>query len=448
MATLNRSLVALALIGSLAACEKDVVLPGQRFDLRQPLDENAAAAEGVNIPDAGPSANISVPIQLPPALANADWSHRAGGPAHLAPHVALSGAPQLVWQTSIGAGNSRRARITAAPVVGGGAVFAMDAASRISAVQAASGAVLWSFDAVLPGERSESASGGGLAYGEGRLFVTTGFGELIALSASDGSVIWRQRFDAPVSGAPTVSGGMVYVAGRDSTGWAVSAADGRQRWVLGGVPSPSGFAGPAAPALTDRNVLFPFASGELVAATRDRGNRVWTTPVAGRRAGRAVAFIPDITGDPVVAGRVIYAGTSAGRTVAIDPETGAQLWEAGEGASGPVLPIGGSVFLVSDEARLVRLQASDGKTVWAVPMPFFLRDNVRRQRDVHAHFGPLLAGGRLVVASSDGELRFFAPDSGAALGALAIPGGAAAAPAAAGGALFVVTGSGQLLAYR
>ncbi|MGB1006987.1 MAG: hypothetical protein ACPGVX_07405, partial [Thalassobaculaceae bacterium] len=32
---------------------------------------------------------------------------------------------------------------------------------------------------------------------------------------------------------------------------------------------------------------------------------------------------------------------------------------------------------------------------------------------VYAHYGPVLAGGRLVVASSDGVLRFFTPESGA-----------------------------------
>ena len=115
---------------------------------------------------------------------------------------------------------------------------------------------------------------------------------------------------------------------------------------------------------------------------------------------------------------------------------------------GPVLVAGGSLFIVNDEAMLVRLDAETGAVIWTVPMPYFDNDKPKRQKAITAHFGPVLAGGRIVVASGDGLLRLFDPASGAAVGTVEVPGGAAAQPALAGGMLFVVTGSGQLLAYR
>lgn len=451
-AGLNRGIGALALLGLLAACgDREVILEGQRFGLRVPLEASAGAETGATValpPElSGERVNESRPVSLPAPVANADWTHRAGSPSHLMPHLALSAAPQRVWTANIGAGDSRRQKITAAPVVAGGRIFVMDAANQVSAVST-TGEVLWSADATLPGERAQSASGGGLGYGEGRLFVTTGFGELIALDPATGAVQWRQRFEAPVTGAPTVAGGMVYISARDSGGWAISAADGRQRWVLSGVPSSSGRAAPAAPAVAGDTVYFPFGSGEIVAATAARGEERWTGAVAGRRPGRAVAFIGDITGDPVVAGGVVYAGSAAGRTVALRTDTGQEVWSAPEGAYGPVAVAGGSVFLVSDEARLVRLDAASGAPVWSVGMPLYDRDNPRRQVGIHAHFGPILAGGRLVVVSDDRLIRLFAPENGALAGTVELPSGAAAAPALAGGTLYVVTGNGQLHAFR
>ena len=59
-----------------------------------------------------------------------------------------------------------------------------------------------------------------------------------------------------------------------------------------------------------------------------------------------------------------------------------------------------------------------------------------------------MAGGRLVVASGDGVLRFFDPASGATVGQAAIPGGASSNPVVAGGTLYVVSQKGQLLAFR
>lgn len=444
--TIRRPVAALALLALLAACEREVILSGQRFELRAPLDASSTAAPGVDVRLDRPE-NRVLPISLPAPVTNADWSHRGGSVTNLMPHVALSAAPQPLWSASIGAGNSRRQAITAAPVVAGGQVFTLDAQSRVAAFST-SGAALWAFDATPPGESNASASGGGLAVAGGRVYATTGFGELLALDAASGALVWRHRFDAPVTGAPTVAGDTVYVSGRDSTGWAIYAADGRERWVISGVPSSSGFAGGAAPAVTDRLAIFPFASGEVAAATRDRGNRSWTAPVAGQRAGRAIALVSDITGDPVVAGAVTYAGSASGRLRALRTDTGERVWDAAEGALGPVWPAGGSIFLVSDESRLVRLDAATGQVIWSVEMPHFLRDSPRRRQAVVAHYGPVLAGGRLVVASSDGEVRFFAPESGALTGALALPGGAAAAPAVAGGVLYVVSQSGQIHAFR
>lgn len=449
MAKIGGLVGALALASVLAGCERELILAGQRFDTRTPLDQTLPAVEGALVADVSVPENRSVPVALGAAVANGDWTHRAGSASRAMPHLALGAAPQRLWAATIGTGANRRARITVAPVVAGGTVFAMDARNRLTALSAASGGVLWSADVSLPGESVETASGGGLAVGDGRLFVTTGFGELIAMNPANGAVIWRQRFDGPVSGAPAVSGGTVYVAGRDATGWAVNAADGKQKWVNAGVRQTAGLQGGIAPAVTDRLVVMPYSSGQVIALDRAKGEPVWTGAVAGQRGGRSAAFVADLTGDPVVSGGKVYVGSAAGRTAAFRADTGEALWEAREGAMGPAWPVGNAVYVVADDGRLVRLDANTGETVWAVPLGHFKRDNPRRQLGATAHFGPVLAGGRLVVASSDGLVRFFAPDSGATLGVIEMPGGgAAAAPAVAGGTLFVVTTGGQVQAFR
>ena len=207
-------------------------------------------------------------------------------------------------------------------------------------------------------------------------------------------------------------------------------------------------AGGAAPAVEGGTVIFPFTSGLLLAAASDTGTSLWTSAITGTRLGRAYADVGDITGDPVVSGGVVYAGTEGGRTGAYRADTGERLWTANEGALNPPLVAGGSVFVVNDEARLVRLNASTGAVIWAVQMPYFTKDKVAKQLSIYAHFGPVLAGGHVVVASSDGYLRMFNATDGSLAGSVALPGGAAAAPALAQGMLFVVSAKGQLLAFR
>ena len=60
--------------------------------------------------------------------------------------------------------------------------------------------------------------------------LTKRYGELVALDAASGAVLWRQRVDAPISGAPATDGQAVYVSGRDGSAWAVNAADGKVIW--------------------------------------------------------------------------------------------------------------------------------------------------------------------------------------------------------------------------
>lgn len=447
--TLGLVVTGLGLITLLAACgERELILPGERFNVRTPLDASVPVeGEAAPVAPADRPENLSVPISLPAASSNVDWTHRGGNNRHLAPHGALSASPQRVWSVNIGSGSTRRNRIAAAPVVADGRIFTIDGQSGLVAT-ATSGARLWGTDLAAQFDRGGNVSGGGLAYANGRLFAATGFGEIVALDPASGAVIWRQRFDAPVMGAPSVDNGVVYVGGRDGAAFALTADAGRILWDIAGTPNGVGMVGAAGPAVATGTVLFPTAGGEVTAVLKDGTSRVWLTSVAGKRLGRVYASVADVTGDPVIAGGTTYVGTSAGRTVALDTETGKLIWAAGEGALAPVLPVGRSVFLVNDEARLVRLDAATGDVIWTVEMPYFVKEKIKKRKAITAHYGPVLAGGRLVVASGDGILRFFNPTDGAMVATADIPGGAASQPALAGGVLYIVSGNGQLHAFR
>lgn len=436
----NALIGGLAAIALLSACEKEQILTGKRLDLRADLSaEDAGQA---------PAPGAARPVALPAQVANADWPQRAGGPTHAAPHAALSAAPRLAFTAEIGQGADRRHRITADPVVAGGRIFTVDSRARVTAT-GTNGATLWSADLTPAGDNPDDASGAGLAVSGGTLFVSLGFGDLVALDAASGREIWRQDLDAPAAGAPVVAGGLVYLAARDSRGWAVDPANGRVRWTIEGTPGFAGVVGGAAPAVTDRLAIFPFSSSELTAALREGGTEVWTANVAGRRPGRVYAKISDISGDPVVSGGRIYAGSPTGRTDAIDLASGEVLWSAREGAMSPVVVAGGAVYTVSDQAELVRLDAATGDTVWTRPLPFFEPTRrLNKRKDVYAHYGPVLAGGRLWVASDDGLLRGFDPASGDLAAQVELPGGAATDPVVAGRTLYVVSKRGQLLAFR
>jgi outer membrane protein assembly factor BamB len=434
---IRNGLFGLAALLVLAACAPvDVTLPGERQDIRAPFGQ----AENTE--------NRTAPIHLARAVNHTSWPQRAGNASHSIANAAFATTPSALWTASIGQGNDRRHRITADPVAADGRIFTLDSRATVSATSSA-GATLWSRDLTPPSDNPDDASGGGLAVVDGTLFVTTGFGDLIALSAATGTVIWTQRLDAPATGAPTVKGGLVYVVTRDGRAWAIRVDNGRVRWQVAGTPSVSGIVGGSGPAVGAGRVFFPFGSAQIVAAFPKGGLKIWSASVAGERLGRAYAQLSDVTGDPVVVGNTVYAGNPSGRTVALNAATGETRWTAREGAVGPVVVAGGSVFLISDRAQLVRLKSSNGRRIWASQLPDFQpARNPRRQRDVYAHFGPVLAGGRLWVASGDGQLRSFDPVNGNQVVSVALPGGGTTRPIVVDGVMYVVSGDGQLMAFR
>jgi outer membrane protein assembly factor BamB len=81
-------------------------------------------------------------------------------------------------------------------------------------------------------------------------------------------------------------------------------------------------------------------------------------------------------------------------------------------------------------------------------LPNFTKSNVGRRSDIFAHYGPILAGGRLIIASSDGLLRQFDPAKGELITTVKIPSGAASAPIVVDGTLYVLSTNGNLLAFR
>ncbi|WP_322892110.1 MULTISPECIES: PQQ-binding-like beta-propeller repeat protein [unclassified Yoonia] len=426
--TLRPFIGAALVLSVLAACgDEQIILPGERFDIR---------AEAVSV-------NQSLPIALPQAQANADWTHRTARPAH----PALGAALQPAFVANIGEGDSRRARITSEPVVAGGVVYTVDARATVSATST-SGAPIWSRNLTPERFNPGAASGGAVSFGGGRVYVTTGFGEITALNAATGEVIWDKNLNAPVNAPATFSGDLVYVVARDSTAWALDAATGLTRWQQIGTPSLTAFSGSAPVAVSGETVVIPFPSGELLATFPQGGLTRWSNVVSGDRLGRPSSLVSDIAGAPVIDAGRVYAASFGGRSVAFDVRDGSRIWTAGEGAVGTLWLAGGSLFMVNDISELVRLDAATGAPVWRVELPDFEGENTRRQRSVIAHFGPVLAGGRLIVASSDGLIRQFDPASGALIGTVDLPGGAASAPVVAGQTLYVISKTGQLHAFR
>ena len=433
--------IALALVSSivLAGCsDREVILPGKREPI---LTSEPSATKGAGA--------LSAPkaFAMPKQKNNAAWPQGHASPSTQVVHAALSAAPKPLWALSVGTGDRARNRITADPIVAEGIVFTLDSLSVLTATSAA-GRRLWSRDLTPTSERAGDADGGGIAYGDGVVFVSTGYGVLHALDPKSGSALWKQELKGSGNGRPSYFDGVVYLVSQDSVAWAIEAATGRIRWQLDHLNDVNNMSGSTGPAISEKLVVFGFGAGDLQAAFRGGGLTLWNATLAGGRRGRAVATIDDIATSPVISGSTVFAANTSGRIAAMRLDSGARLWTAPFGARSLLWPAGGSLFFVNDLGQLMRLDATDGSKVWSVDLPGFVSLAQRKSKDVVTHHGPVLAGGRLLLASGDGLLRQFDPETGAEHSAIRLGSGATANPIVADGILYILCRDGKLRAYR
>lgn len=385
------------------------------------------------------------PMQLPEAWTNQFWPQAGGYPNHAMGHLSLPAAVEKAWSVSVGAGGNRRAPLTAAPVVAEGSVFTLDTKGVVSSFDLASGKRKWEQSVVPRGEEDTGAVGGGLAYAAGRLFVTNGYKHLTAISPESGAAIWKAAIPAPARAAPAVMADRVYIITMDNRLSVFSAADGAPLWSYAGVSETTNLLGSAAPAVDETLVVLPLSSGEIFGLRPENGQVAWDDNLSAVRRAGALSSIADIRGLPVIDQGVVYAVSYSGRMVALDQVTGQRIWQREMGSAEMPWAAGDTVFSVNTEQQLVALTRARGDVRWVVQLPRY--DGGDREEPI-VWAGPVLAGGRLVVAGSNGEMLEIATADGQVLRTHKMGAAATLPPVVVGGTLLVLTADGKLTAWR
>lgn len=436
----TRRAALLGAAGLLAGCETfdDIFgeskkpLPGERRPVlapRRDLEADAALA--------------NAPMDLPQPEARADWPQAGGNAGHAPGHLALPGSLSRAWTASVGSGNSYRSRITAGPVVAEGTVFASDAFGVVSAFDLGSGGRRWRFD-TKPKEDDVGAVGGGCAYEGGVLYVASGMAELLALNPADGQPRWRVALPAPARGAPSVSNGRIFVPTLNNAVTAFSAEDGKKLWDYSAQSTPALPLGLPAPAVFEDFLVAGFPSGELVAMRPDDGRVLWTESLAAGRGG--LGDISGVRGLPVIDRGRVYATSMGGLSMAVDLRSGRRLWEREIGGTETPLVVGEWVFVIGGTGNLVAIGREDGRVRWLAELNAPPKG---KDKADPASFGPpVMAGGRILLPSSKGELLQIDPGTGTVAGRLRLPDGCSQPGLVASGTLVLLCDNGTLAAYR
>lgn len=385
-----------------------------------------------------------VAVTLPEAFVNTEWSQHGGDPSKAMGHVALGGQPQQVWTASI-AGSTPRARLAASPVVAGGKLFVIDADARVIAMDAQTGAKLW--ETPLPAEgNGRSLFGGGVSVAGDRVFASTGVGDVAALNVSDGAIVWKKRPGGPLRGAPTLANGHAYVMSQDNQIFALNQSDGETQWTESATLQVTAVFGVAAPAAAQGTVIAGYSSGELNAYRYENGRTLWGDALSRTSISTAVASLTDIDADPVIDRGRVFAIGEGGRMASYELVTGQRLWEINIAGISTPWVAGEWVFVVTSDAKLLCVARATGKIRWISQLGRWRKE--KKKTGAIRWTGPVLAGGRLILVSTEGDMAYVDPATGTVQATQDMDRSMSLSPVVANNMLYLLADDGRLTALR
>ncbi|MBV9990676.1 MAG: PQQ-binding-like beta-propeller repeat protein [Alphaproteobacteria bacterium] len=403
-------------------------------------------------------------VVLPAPYRNDDWAQPGGYPSNALYHLEASGPLRQVWSQEAGKGSDSSSRLTAPPIVADGKVFVLDAQATVYAFDAKNGQPRWHRELAPQGESSTlhalslgmfgkdssidptKGFGGGLAFDDGKIYATTGFGDVIAMEARGGKRVWTKNLGVPIVNAPVASGGRVFVSSQDNHFYALAQTDGRKLWDHQGIAESAGILESTSAAVAGDSVIAPYTSGELFALRIQNGRPAWNDMLTSSGNVTALSELDDIAGRPVVDRGLVYAISHSGVMVAINLATGDRSWSRDVGGIQTPWAAGDYVYVLSTDQQVLCLTRKDGRVKWMHQMARF--EDMEKKEDPIVWAGPVLVSDRLIVVSSQGYAVSLSPYTGKVMGRVEIPAAAYIAPVVANDTLYLWTNDAQLVALR
>lgn len=405
--------------------EKQQPLPGKRI----PISSDVSTA-GIDL------APADRPMAIAAFTGNESWT-QPGGTANNSPgHLALGAALKVAWSSDAGTGSSKYGKLSASPIAFGGKVFTLDAAGVVTAFSTSGGGAAWRVS-VKPDDVkiAEKGYGGGLAADVNRIFVATGYGNVVALDPANGKKIWEKSVGVPMRSSPTAADGRILVNTIDGEVICLSVDDGNEIWRYRGIGEKASIVSNASPAIEGSIAVVPFTSGEVVGINMSTGAAAWSESLTQIRGTSSLASMTDAA-RPVIDNGVVFAVGHAGRMIATNLR-GERMWSIPvPGIQQPAVS-GDSVFVVDTTGQLIALTRREGKAQWTAKLP-----------GASIWSGPVLAGGKLWLTSSKGQLVGVEATTGKVATTLDLGQPIYIAPIVAGSRMFVLTDKAKLVALN
>jgi outer membrane protein assembly factor BamB len=257
----------------------------------------------------------------------------------------------VVWRNSVGKVSETLLR----PAVAGTSVFA--AAQNGDVVRIDNGRESWQVRAPI-----KLVSGVGT---DGKVIIAGSItGELLAIDADKGAVLWRIPLTGELTSSPLVTDDLAIVRVGDNQLLAFDLKDGKRRWVYQRAQAPLSLRTYTGSTRIDDTIVTGFPGGKLVALATASGYPRWEASVTLPKGSNELERMADVVGYPVQTGNSVCVASFQGRVACVDAKSGVVQWTRDIPSASGVSADEKFVY-VSDEAGAVyALDVRTGASSW------------------------------------------------------------------------------------
>lgn len=282
-----------------------------------------------------------------------------------------------LWTHDFGSGvNHYYSRLR--PAVGYGLVFAANRQGKVAAFEPESGKVVWqqnfatsSNDGYLSGISNLWSDGisakiaGGLTVAYESVYLGTENGDVMALNAKSGEVVWRTTIRGEILAAPAVDEGVVLINTGAGVMFALDAQSGEQLWSYESEVPALSLRGISAPTAVNGGAIVGTATGKLAVNILGTGQTAWEQIIAAPSGATELDRIVDIDSRPLVIGGVIYVISYDGTLASVELRSGRVIWKREYKSYRRVTTSGNKLFVVDNNSNTFALDRRNGIELWS-----------------------------------------------------------------------------------
>lgn len=278
-------------------------------------------------------------------------------PAELIPIQEPQSVREL-WSKDSGAGVIKNF-VNLQPLVLDGQLYTIDTKGVIRHFDMKKGRILWVYESGLSTISSLAGEGNSL-------IITSSEGQVEMLEILEDGLkpLWNMHLNSEIRSRAVMDDEQVFVRTVDGNLSALNASDGKLLWTVSRRVPALSLTGNSYPLVTDDLVISGFDNGKLVAFDRTDGSTVWETSVGIPKGRTEIERLVDLDGQFILRDGVIYVASFQGNLAAVALNSGQIIWDRKFSSYQGIEADDEALYLTDERSHVWAVDRRTGSAFW------------------------------------------------------------------------------------